>query len=294
MNTTTLQIDEANKILDKIIEWGANEAAVRALLLMGSRAVRGPADHLADLDIGVFATSHIPYLTDDTWIGQLARPWVYSPDQFYFHDTVVPTRLVIYEGGTKVDFSFWNVASVERLATERYFDTGYKVLLDKDGTLQPLGPPSFKPTIPPKPSEQEFIRLINEYWFEAYHVAKYLYRGDLWLVKFRDSGSLKVFLLTLMEWYELAKHNWNYDVKWTGKHIRHWLEPEVYGRLDEIFAHFDVEDSWAALFANNALFRDLSGHTARLLGYHYPADLTENLTLFIRTLYNNGSSRQSR
>ncbi len=212
---------EVNTMLDKIIEWGAGEAAVRALLLTGSRAVREPADHLADLDIGVFATSITPYLTDDTWIGRLACPWVYSPDRFYFHDTIVPTRLVIYEGGTKVDFSFWNLGSVERLAAERYFDTGYKVLLDKDGTLQQLGPPSFKPAMPPRPSEQAFARLVNEYWFEAYHVAKYLYRGDLWLVKFRDSGSLKVYLLTLMEWYALAKHGWDYDVKWTGKHIRH-------------------------------------------------------------------------
>lgn len=280
-----------NDVLDKIIEWGAREEALRALLLVGSRAVREPADHLADLDIGVFATDFTPYLNDDTWIGQIARPWVYSPDQFYFHDTPVPTRLVIYAGGTKVDYSFWHPEFVEQLATARYFDTGYKVLLDKDGTLQQLGPPSFKPTIPPKPSEQEFVRLINEYWFEAYHAAKYLYRGDLWLVKFRDAGSLKVFLLTLMEWYELAKHSWNYDVKWTGKHIRQWLEPAVYDRLSEVFAHFDAEDSWKALFANNALFRDLSDRTARLLGYRYPADVAEDLTLFIRNLYDNRSSR---
>jgi aminoglycoside 6-adenylyltransferase len=282
---------EVDTMLDKIVEWGAGEAAVRALLLMGSRAAREPADHLADLDVGVFATSLTPYLTDDTWIGRLARPWVYSPDRFYFHDTVVPTRLVIYEGGTKVDYSFWSLESVERLAAERYFDTGYTVLLDKDGTLQQLGRPSFAPTMPPRPSEQAFVRLINEYWFEAYHVAKYLYRGDLWLVKFRDSGSLKVYLLTLMEWYELTKHGWDHDVKWTGKHIRQWLEPEVYGRLGEVFAHFDAEDSWKALLANNALFRDLADRTARLLGYRYPADVAENLTLFIRNLYDNHPAR---
>jgi len=282
---------EVNTMLDKIIEWGAGEAAVRALLLTGSRAVREPADHLADLDIGVFATSSTPYLTDDTWIGRLACPWVYSPDRLYFHDTIVPTRLVIYEGGTKVDFSFWNLGSVERLAAERYFDTGYTVLLDKDGTLQQLGPPSFKPAMPPRPSEQAFARLVNEYWFEAYHVAKYLYRGDLWLVKFRDSGSLKVYLLTLMEWYALAQHGWDYDVKWTGKHLRHWLEPEVYDRLGEVFAHFDAEESWKALLANNALFRDLADRTARLLGYRYPADVAENLTLFIRNLYDNHPAR---
>jgi aminoglycoside 6-adenylyltransferase len=272
-------------ILNHIIRWGAREAPVRALLLMGSRAVREPADQLADLDIGVFATDSTPYLDDDGWIGQIANPWVYSPDQFYFHDTPVPTRLVIYEGGTKVDYSFWSPASVERLAGERYFDTGYKVLLDKAGTLQRLDPPSFTPAIPPRPTEQAFVRLINEYWFEAYHVAKYLYRGDLWLVKFRDAGSLKVYLLTLMEWYELAKHGWNCDVKWTGKHIRQWLEPALYDRLGEIFAHFDVEDSWKALFANNALFRDLSDRTARLLGYRYPSSVAENISQFILNLH---------
>lgn len=282
---------ESSDILAAIIEWAIEESAIHALLLTGSRAGREPVDTLADLDINVFATGFAPYLADDTWLRRIAQPWVYSSDELTFHDTIVPTRLVIYAGGTKVDYAFWSPASIERLAAARYFDAGYTVLLDKDGTLQQLPPPAFAPTIPPKPSEREFARLINEYWFEAYHVAKYLHRGDLWLVKFRDAGSLKVYLLTLMEWHTLARHGWDCDVKWTGKHIRRWLEPEIHDRLGAIFAHFDPEDSWAALFANNALFRDLTERTARQLGYPHPTEVAANLTEFIRTLHDTRLTR---
>lgn len=269
-----------NGILDRIVVWAKTEARIRGVLLMGSRASQQPSDDLADLGVGLFATDFEPYLSDDAWISRIAEVWVYSPDEFYFHNAVVPTRLVIYEGGTKVDYSFWGPASIEQLAEEKYFDTGYKTLLDKDEALQHLGAPSFKPAIPPKPTEGEFDRLINEYWFEAYHVAKYLKREDLWLVKFRDYGSLKVYLLTMMEWYTLAKHSWDYDVKWSGKHISQWLEPEIYDRLGGTFAHFDAQDSWAALIANNDLFRDLAEQTAKLLGYTYPARVAETITAF--------------
>lgn len=49
--------------------------------------------------------------------------------------------------------------------------------------------------------------------------------------------------------------------KWAGKNIKKWLDPEIYERLNEIFSHFDKEDSWKALEARLNLFRDLSKAT---------------------------------
>ena len=281
MSTADLRQPDPSTIVERILAWAGKEDAIRAVLLMGSRVRDVSVDTLADLDIGLFATDFSPFLNDDTWMSQIAPVWVCSPYQMFLQDIVVPTRLVIYEGGNKVDYSFWSPASVSQLADARYFDTGYRILLDKDGLLQALGEPSFQPAIPPKPTEHEFVRLINEYWFEAYHVAKYLKRDDLWLVKFRDFGSLKVYLLTLMEWYMLAKHGWNYDVQWDGKQIKQWLDPAVYARLQETFAHFDARDSWAKFIANNELFQELSARTAQILGYAYPADVATNLERYI-------------
>ena len=276
-------MDKAGIILNKIFEWAKAEESIRGLVIVGSRALQSPTDDLADLDISVFTRDIVTYVKDDSWISKIAKIWVYSPDKYYFNDVSVPTRLVIYEGGVKVDYSFWNVDIIAKLAKSDYFDTGYKILLDKDGLLKSFKEPSLKPKIPAKPTEEEFIHIINEFWFEAYHVAKYLKREDHWLVKFRD-WSLQVYLLMMMEWYMLAKNNWDYDVKWTGKDIKKWVDPKIYKSLYDIFSSFDIEDSWRALIARINLFRDLSKETAEILSYPYPSVVDKNLTDFILSL----------
>ena len=186
---------KAEEILKKIIDWAQNEDNVRGLIIVGSRALEGQSDELSDLDISLFTNNKDSYIEDDSWISSISNEWVYSPDKYYFNDVLVPTRLVIYEGGVKVDYSLWSVDVAAQLAKSDYFDTGYKVLVDKDELFKGFKEPSLKPSIPTKPTEKEFTHIIKEFWFEAYHVAKYLKREDLWLVKFRD-WSLQVCLLT--------------------------------------------------------------------------------------------------
>ena len=48
-----------------------------------------------------------------------------------------------------------------------------------------------------RPAESEFRRVVEEFWLEAYHVAKYLARDELWLAKERDWAT-KRFLATMI------------------------------------------------------------------------------------------------
>lgn len=273
------------KILNKIIKWAKLEDSVRGLIVEGSIA-QDQGDNLSDIDISIFAKDIGPFVKDDSWLSKIANVWVYSADKYYFGDVLIPTRLVVYEDGIKVDYSLWNIDIVDDLSKAEYFDTGYKILLDKDNLLENFEKPSLKPKLSKKPTEEEFIHTVNEFWFEAYHVAKYLKREDLWLAKSRD-WSIKEMLLKMMEWHTLAKNNWKTDVKWLGKHIKNWLEPEIYNRLNNIFGHFDSEDSWKSLITTIDLFRYLSKETSKLLSFTYPDDVDKNLTGFIDKLYKN-------
>lgn len=195
-------MSKLEEILNKIIEWAKSEDSVCGLIVEGSIA-QGQGDGLSDVDISIFAKDIEPFVKDDSWSSKIANVWVYSPDKYYFSDVLVPTRLVIYEDGIKVDYSLWNIDIVDDLSKSDYFDTGYKILLDKDNMLKNFKEPSLKPKLSEKPTEEEFVHAINEFWFEAYHVAKYLKRGDLWMAKSRD-WSTKEFLLKMMEWHTLA------------------------------------------------------------------------------------------
>jgi aminoglycoside 6-adenylyltransferase len=273
-------------MLKKIITWAENAENIRGLVIEGSRGAVNPVDDLADYDINVFCTNYDEFRDQDGWLSDIAKVWVYEPNEGHFENAKSVNRLVIFEGGKKVDFVFWTTNLVDRMVKANKYDQGCKVLLDKDGILEPLNNSVVKLSMPQKPTQEEFEFIIKEYWFEEYHVAKYLKRKDLWLVKFRD-GSIKFYLLKMMEWYMLAKNNWDYDVKWDGKHIEKWLEPEVYDRLFKTYGHFDEKDSWEALNENNDLFRDISKKTAELLSYKYPENVDKNFTDFTQRLYAN-------
>lgn len=152
----------------------------------------------------------------------------------------------------------------------------------KDGRAARMLPPQFEIKAI-KPSKQEFHEVVNEFWFEIYHIGVYLKRGDLWSVKFR-SWAAHGFLLKMIEWHAEAKNDWHYSYPPIGKRIRSWINEELWSELHGVFAHFDAEDSWKALFNTMKLFRRITTETARLLQFSSMEDLSEKMMRFITTL----------
>ena len=102
----------------------------------------------------------------------------------------------------------YTLAGVDRLSgdvrgLDPLYERGYEVLLDKQGVTQQL-PPATEYLILAVPSEDEFAFTVEEFWFEATHMPRYLSRGDLWVVKFRD-WTMKCDLLRILEWRAIAQ-----------------------------------------------------------------------------------------
>ena len=243
-----------------------------------------PVNAGSDLDIEIFAQTPNTYADSDSWMSEVGDVWLYLPLET---DDGYPTRLVIFAGGAKVDFTLYpmevlNERTRTRILPELY-ERGYQVLLDKDGLASQLPRPSSTPPSMKPPSEHEFTALVEEFWFEAYHVAKYLRRQDLWAAKFRDWG-VKELLLKMIEWYEKALHGWDYDTWHLGVRMQEWVAPQVWQDLTEAFAHFDAPDSWRALEATMNLFRRLAKEASGRLGYRYPQEVDDHLSGYIATL----------
>jgi aminoglycoside 6-adenylyltransferase len=229
-------MNKADEIFTQIIQWAKGEEPIRAMILVGSRAGIEPVDELADFDVAVFATNYQSYLQEDRWLHHFGQLWVYIPEQYEIDEIaesiIVPTRLAIYEDGVKVDFAFHPVSLLSKLE----WDRKSKIVLDKDGVTANLK--YSEQSVQQPISEQEFISLVNEFWFEAYHVAKYLKREELWLSKFRDF-STKELLLQMIEWHEQAHHGWNYNTHYMGKHLKKWVDADIWKALHKTFGHFD-------------------------------------------------------
>jgi len=272
-------------ITEKLVAWGKRNAEIRSLIVTGSRAVEGKSDEFSDYDIAVFLDDNTPFTSNDEWIEEVGQPWVCVHEKISWKEEFVPTRLVIFEPGVKIDFAFYSIKVLKELASNPLpdeFAAGYHVLLDKDGIASTMDPPSDNCYKQNPPTQKEFQRIIEEFWFEVYHVVKYLARSDLWSVKFRDHGIKQEFLLQMIRWHEQAKHQWNYSTHSQGKRAQDWVAEETWSRLQVCFARFDPEDCWLALNQTMKLFRDLSMQMAALLKFSYPQDLDDNITAFAK------------
>jgi aminoglycoside 6-adenylyltransferase len=273
----------SDDLLRRIVSWAKRRNDIRALILTGSHARPEQADDPPwDHDVEVFTTDQPYYETSADWMSEIGSVWVHLP--FPVDEDGYLMRLVVFEGGEKVDFGFAPISVLEHTVATQHlndlYDRGYRVLLDKDGLAAQLPPPSHAAPVTPRPTEQEFRAAIEEFFFEAAHFPTYLRRNELWVVKMRD-WTMKKLLLRMIEWHAIATKGEQHDTWHIGTRMARWTTPEVWERLHEVFGRFDAADSRRALHATIALYRDLARETADALGYGYPDDVDHAISEYL-------------
>lgn len=236
----------------------------------------------------------------------------------YLQDT--PTggqreRRVLFEGGLDVDFTV--VANAEAKALVRFLRLrkripqlvellpkeksrkimqeiedfariirrGMRVLLDKDGVavnLPLLNDGSFSSS-PRKPSQTEFLAVLNEFWYFAVLMTKKLRRGELWTASRINNCSMKHLLLQMLEWHARAINDWDYDTWYGGSFIEHWADHRAVSALPIAFAHYNKEDIRNSLWAMMDTFRWLAAETAAHLNFPYPTATDERVKALLGT-----------
>ncbi|HVZ12425.1 MAG TPA: aminoglycoside 6-adenylyltransferase [Patescibacteria group bacterium] len=278
------------EFLQKIISWAENDNSVRMLIQTGSHTrIDNSSDELSDFDIEMFVDDVGRFADSNRWIKEIDDVWVCLPLTNSVGD---PTRLVIFNGGYKVDFTLNKLKDIEQIKKDGYddyFNKGFKILLDKDNLGKDLPSPSYKTQFTKKPTQEEFTALVEEFFFETYHIPKYVKRGSLWTVKMRDWG-IKELLLRMLEWYEKSLHGFDYDTWYAGAKLEKWVERNIYDELQNTFAHFDKEDSLRALDATIKLFRRIAKETAKNLDLIYPEEVDQNITGYIEKISNDSNS----
>lgn len=270
--------------LDKIIQWARDEDVVRAVVITGSLArADGSADEFSDLDAQII-TRDIEALTrDDSWLDALGEVWIRFPLQ-----QEAPFRLVWFAGGCKVDFQFVRLDEILAMRASGElsdeYQRGYQVALDKDGLYAdlPLSPRVFPSPAPPSQGEIEAV--INEFWFEAIHVAQFIRRREFWVAKFRD-WTMKEDLLRLIEWHARATGKGDLNTWLLGKRILQWTDAETAEAIERIWPRWDASEMWRALLVQLALFRRLARELQAALGVEYSEAKYLRIEQYIRQLY---------
>jgi aminoglycoside 6-adenylyltransferase len=143
--------------------------------------------------------------------------------------------------------------------------------------------PSDEPPAPQPPTQNQFLNLVNDFWYHAVWVAKKLRRGELWTAKQCCDSYMKRALLTMIEWHASAASGWSADTWHNGRFLEQWADPRAVDGLRDAFAHYDAADVRRALLASMDLFRWLATETAGRLGYPYPTSADEHVTALVRS-----------
>ncbi len=272
-----------HSLLPKVLDWARQEAAIRALVVTGSLARGdGSTDEWSDLDAQIIAREYAPYIRDDSWLDGLGEVWIRFPR---YRDA--PYRLVWFAGGIKVDFQFQRVDALQQMirggALSDEYLRGYIVALDKDALFRTLPPsPRIFPQ-PAAPSKRQVEAVVNEFYFEAMHVAQFIRRREFWVVKYRD-WTMKCALLQVLEWHARATSAEQVNTWLLGKRIREWTDADSYAAIEALWSAWDAAALWQSLLRQIELFSRAAHELADALAYNLDSVPIDKITAYIQAL----------
>jgi hypothetical protein len=224
-------------------------------------------------------------------------------------------RHVVFDGPVMVDFAVvssietrWGGPILRLLASKpaaiRFLPAGLRtqvvswfeqqrkgspiVLVDKGGAASRLRVARAPEVAWRPPAEGEFKEAVNAFWSLAMWVAKSAGRRELWTANWVAAHQLQEQLLCMMEWQARAQHGRRHDTWFSGRFIGKWADPRAVAALPQVFARYDADDVWRALFAAMELYGWLARETAERLGFAYPADAEARVSAWLRLWHAKG------
>jgi aminoglycoside 6-adenylyltransferase len=255
-------------LLDRVVDWARTDGAVRALILLGSRArVDPPADEWSDTDLIAVVPDPVAFLADPSWparFGSIAVTFVERTPHGRSE------RRVLYVDGTDLDVVPVSIEEARTGLREpgplSMLARGHRILVDKDGLVADLA--ALIATASAEhdqlqgwpPDAQVDANLVDDFWYHAVWSARKLRRGELWVARACVDGYMKRLLLQVIEWQARTTSDGEKGDQWfDGRFLERWADPQTIHALRDSFSHYDPRDLGRGLAAT----MDLSRRPAR-------------------------------
>lgn len=280
-------------VIKKLVDWGEKQERVRAMLMTSTRAVpNAPLDDLSDYDVVLVVTDIHPFHEERSWLNDFGEVLVAYWDPIYSDPETGANKfgnVIQYADGLKIDFTLypisWLPAVVQSPALPAELDAGYRVLLDKDGWTRKMKLPTFSAYIPKVPTNEHYQKWVHEFFSDAPYAAKCIRRGELLPLKWcLDYDMKQIYLRQMLEWKIGLDTNWSVPVGSLGKGLKKRLSPEIWSQLMDCYTGAEAPENWRALFNTLNLFRQVAMEVGQKLGYVYPVDLDQRVTIFVENM----------
>lgn len=264
-------MDRYVKIKERLIECAKADSDIRAIIAIGS-STRSTikADEYSDLDLFI-VTKEVESWYSGEYPKRLGKVSI---------SFVEPTlgggreRRCIFDEDKDVDMIVLTPEQFKEALQEGIcnwvMNRGYNFLYDADSYAKEMERYVTLQVTRPELSEEEFVNIVNDFFFHNIWAAKKLRRGERWSAKMCVDAYLKSHLLKMMECYchELDGR----DVWHDGRFLDRWAEPFITDALKRCFAHYEDADLAAALWETHNLFERITKELAEKKGYAYPSE----------------------
>ena len=283
----------------EVSEWAQRNDNVRAAVLTSSRAnPRAQVDAMSDYDIELYVRDLGPFLDGDQWLAAFGEVLVKEPYRPGLTEVTISQwpdgsrrvegnagSMVIFRDGNRIDFTILLPKVIADDVAEHggyYNDMGYAVLVDKDGLTEGAIPPTYAEYNTEKPTESEYSELVHHFWWDVIHVAKSLYRDQLFFAKYVLDGSLHHhYLRTALSWHVGMRNSWGSNPGAYGRGLKRWLDPDTWDDVEATFAGAALEDNWEAMFRTAEIIGRIARAVGEELGYTYPMQLGQDVTEYL-------------
>ena len=258
-----------SEVLRQIHQFCHAHDSIRAAVMNGSRVnPNAPRDPFNDYDVALYVTDPGRFLRDQTWITTFGELIILQQNDFIDHGREGHIFLMLFSDGVRIDLGF-NPLDNSHFVSE---DSLALVLLDKDGRIPPLSPPSDAGYYIQRPTRKVFDETVNEVFWCSQNIAKGLWRGELAYAKYMFDEIVRPCLVRMLEWYAAMQHDWAIGTGSYGKWLEKFLPPNVWTDYACTYAGAGEEDNWDALFLALRLARRIGVELADHLGYTYPME----------------------
>jgi aminoglycoside 6-adenylyltransferase len=259
------------EMLDLILETATADDRVRVVIMNGSRAnPNAPRDIFQDFDIVYLVTELAPFRRNLQWIERFGELMILQlPDEMQDPppgDDSGFAYLMQFSDGNRIDLGVYPLSQ----AAERVRDSLSVLLLDKNGIVGPLDPPSERDHLPTPPTAKAFADCCNEFWWVCPYVAKGLWREEILYARTMLDQVVREQLMKMLVWHIGAQTGFQRNPGKFGKYMQRYLEPELWRMLEATYAGAGYDQTWDALFALCDLFERVALPIAGRFGFDYP------------------------
>lgn len=279
------------EMMKLILNTANQDERIRAAYMNGSKV--NPTiekDAYQDYDIVYAVTDIIPFIKDRRWLTVFGDTYMVQepddPEMFggESYDRMDKyTWLMLFDDGNRIDLT---VQTLKKAQSEVTTDKLTVLLLDKDGLLPQLMPPTDRDYHVKKPSEREYLACCNEFWWCLNNVAKGIARDELPYAMQMYNCNVRDMLDRMVEWQIGINTEFTASAGKMGKFYKKYLSDELYFLYAQTYSTSDYEQLWESVLTACSLFRRIAITVADVFGYKYNQNDDKNMMQYITNVRN--------